>query len=53
MMFWTSPRYSIVATSGSGGTMPKKADSVASKGSTLYFSASAQNSSLSSATFSG
>ncbi len=33
--------------------MPKKGASVASSGSTLYFSASAQKSALSSSTFSG
>ena len=53
MTFWTSPRYSTGTASGMGGRIPKKADKVASRGSTLYFSASAQNSSLSSATFSG
>ena len=53
MTFCTSPRYSTGTASGMGGRMPKNADKVASKGSTLYFSASAQNSSLSSATLPG
>ena len=40
-------------TVGIGGRMPKKTENPASSGSTLYFSASCQNSSFSSASFSG
>ncbi len=52
-MFCTSVWNSILSASAIGGTIPKNADKVASSGSTLYFSASDQNSSLSSWTLSG
>ena len=53
MTFCTFPRNSNFVSSGIGGRRPKNVDIVARSGSTLYFSASFQNSALSSATFSG
>ena len=52
-MFWTSPAYSTRVTVGIGGSMPKNTAKPPSSGSTRLRSASAQKSSLSSASFSG
>ena len=52
-MFCTSPANSNLVRVGIGGSMPKNAAKPASRGSTLLRSASCQNSSFISASFSG